>query len=291
MAVDKLQEKIRKLKNPSMVEFSACKEQIPPCILAEEGSFVQAYLRFCRDLLGGLIETVPAVRFAFSSFALLGAEGMILLSDCLKEAKQKGYYVFLDGVESFSRETAEQAADVLLAPDSPWSFDGLVISAYAGSDVVKPYVKELRQSGKDLFVVVRTGNKSAGELQDLLTGYRLVHMAAADIVNRLGEPLTERCGYSSLGAVAGASAPYCLKTLRSQYTGLFLIVEGYEHANAKNCSYAFDQFGHGAIVCASDSVTGAWRAEKINDGADFVQKAIEASERMKKNLLRYTTVL
>lgn len=290
MAIDKLQEKIRKQKNPSMVVFSACAEQIPPCILTKEGTFYKAYLRFCRELLHGLKGSVPAVRFGFASFALLGAEGLNLLSDCLAEAKRQGYYVLLDGVESFSAQAAEHAANVMLAPESVWPCDGLVVSAYAGSDVLKPYVKRLRESRRDLFVMVRSRNKSASELQDLLTGGRLVHIAAADIVNRLGEPLIERCGYSCVGAAAGASAPYCLKALRSQYASLFLIVEGYEHSNAKNCSFAFDQFGHGAIVCASDSVTAAWRGEET-DGADFVEKAMEASERMKKNLLRYITVL
>ncbi len=290
MAMGGLQEKIRKLKNPSIVAFSACEEWIPPHILAEEDGFFKAYLRFCKELMHGLKGVVPAVRFCFASFVLMGAEGVTLLQDCLSEAKRLGYYVILDGFESFSKESAEQAAKAMLAKDSLWPCDGLMISAYAGSDVVKPYVKRLRESGRDLFVIVRSGNKSASELQDLLTGARLVHMAAADIVNRLGEPLVEKCGYSSVGAVAGASAPYCLKTLRSQYTNLFLIAEGYEHANAKNCSYAFDQFGYGAAVCAADSITAAWRAEET-DGSDFIERAVEAAERMKKNLLRYITIL
>jgi len=36
MAIEKLQEKIRKMKNPSMVDFSVELEKIPPHILSEE---------------------------------------------------------------------------------------------------------------------------------------------------------------------------------------------------------------------------------------------------------------
>ena len=46
MSVDKLQEKIRKLKNPSVVDLSVSESQIPPHILEEEGSFSKAYCRF-----------------------------------------------------------------------------------------------------------------------------------------------------------------------------------------------------------------------------------------------------
>jgi hypothetical protein len=73
---------------------------------------------------------------------------------------------------------------------------------------------------------------------------------------------------------------------------LFLLVDGYDlpNANAKNCNLAFDKLGHGAVVCAGTGITAAWNDE-TNDGVDYVVRAVEAAERMKKNLLRYTTVL
>ena len=72
----------------------------------------------------------------------------------------------------------------------------------------------------------------------------------------------------------------------------FLLVDGldYPSGNAKNCSYAFDRFGHGAVVCAGPSVTAAWQLNET-DGSDFVSQAVQAAERMKKNITRYITVL
>ena len=54
MSIDKLQEKIRKLKNPSMVDISLEIERIPPHLLEEEHSEFLAYERFGRELLTGL---------------------------------------------------------------------------------------------------------------------------------------------------------------------------------------------------------------------------------------------
>jgi len=75
MSVDLLHEKIRKLKNPSMVDLSCREEMLPPHLLAEHGCFTAAYGRFCRELMDGLQEIVPVLRFPFGDFALLGADG------------------------------------------------------------------------------------------------------------------------------------------------------------------------------------------------------------------------
>ena len=135
MSVDLLQDKIRKLKNPSVVEFQVSSEHIPPHILQEEGDFVKAYERFCVELLLGMKDVVPAVRFSFNRFALLGADGLSLLEKVLKYAKEQGYYVLLDVPEALSYQQAELGAQAFLAEDSRWEFDGLILSAYIGSDV------------------------------------------------------------------------------------------------------------------------------------------------------------
>ena len=287
MSVDKLQDRIRKLKNPSVIDFTLTKDQIPPHVLESEGGFIKAYGKVCLDLLEGLRAVVPAVRFRFSYFALLGTDGLNLLTYLLNRAVEFGYYVLLDTVEALSPDTAVVAADAL----QDWPCDGILSSAYIGTDCLKPYVQKLKNSGKSLFVVIRTANKTASELQDLMTGSRLAYMALADQVNRVGEPLLGRCGYSQVAGVGAASSADSLRALRSKYSRMFLLLDGYDYpnANAKNCSYAFDKLGHGAAACAGCSVTAAWI--DAPEEQDYVQAAVQAAERMKKNLLRYITVL
>ena len=292
MSVDKLQEKIRKLKNPSMVELTMDLAQIPPHILQQEHNEILACERFCRELLDGLKGIVPAVRFNMGQFALAGPDGLFLMSRMTQHARRLEYYILLDVPECVSVKAAENAVSQLFKEYCLFEFDGIAVSAYAGSDVLKPYVKALKSSQKDLFVLLRSANKSAPELQDLLTGSRLVHMAAADIVFRLCEPFVGRSGYSRIAAIGPASAADVLKKLRERYKRLFLLLDGYDYtnANAKNCSYAFDKLGHGAIACSGSGVTAAWINDG-NEGFEYVQCAVNAAERMKKNLLRYTTVL
>lgn len=292
MSIDKLQEKIRKTKNPSVIDFSIQPGQLPPHILESEGDVLKAYRRFCRELLEGLSGIVPAVRFSFGLFSLMGSDGLLVLEQVLEMAKEKGYYIFLDAPELLSAQNAAYAADVLFSDSGRWYFDGFICTSYIGSDGLRPYVEKIKASDKDLFGVVRTANRSAPELQDLLTGSRLVHMAKADTVSRFAEPFASRCGYSRVAAVAAASSVDSLRTLRAKYKNLFLLLDGYDYpnANAKNCSYAFDKLGHGAAACAGASVTTAWQVEE-EDGWQYVEQAVSAAERMKKNLSRYVIVL
>lgn len=292
MSIDRLQEKIRKTKNPSVIDFGILPEHIPPAILQDEGSFTRAYGRFCMELLESLHGIVPAVRFSFAAFVVLGTEGLMTLSRVLAHAKKQGYYVLLDVPEALSRQNAQFFVQELFRQENALEFDGVILSAYIGVDGLKPYAQMLAESGKTMFAVIRTANRSAPQLQDLLTGSRVVHMTVAESVNRLGENMLGKCGYSQIAGVAAASSADGIRTLRSKFSTMFLLLDGYDYpnANAKNCSFAFDRLGHGAIACAGISVTAAW-TQKFEGAEHYRELAVEAAHRMKKNICRHITVL
>lgn len=288
MSVDKLQDRIRKLKNPSVIELNITKEQIPQFLQEQEGSFVAACGKFCRETLYALKEIVPAVRFSYGYYALLGMEGIKLLHELLEVAKHCGYYVLLDTFELIHTNAVMQTVKMVF--DLP--ADGYIVSLYSGGDAIKPYVDMIQKSGKSVFVNIRTPNKSASQIQDLMTGTRLVYMAAADIVNRSGEHLIGRSGYSLVAGIVAANSVDSLKSVRNKHKKMFLMVDGYDYsnANAKNCSIAFDQLGHGAIVCAGSGVVAAWLDEEV-DCRNYLESTVRAATRMKKNITRYVTIL
>ncbi len=287
MSIDVLQDKIRKLKNPSFVLLDARMQDVPRCVT---GDPCQAYTTFSQNLMDALKEIVPGIRFSFSGFSMLGDAGVLTLCQLMQYAKKLGFYVLLDLPEMYSQLAAENIAGIFARNDR-FDCDGFIMSSYYGSDIIRPFLP-LCKEGKSLFCVVRTANKSATEIQDLLTGARLVHTAVADVVNRYAQAVTGKSGYFGIGAVAAASSADSLRNLRAKYKELFLLLDGYDYpnSNAKNCSYAFDPFGHGAALCAGTSITAAWR-EAETDGEDYAQQALESAQRMKKNITRYITVL
>lgn len=283
MSVDRLQEKIRKCKNPSVFHIEALPQWLPAQY--GEGEFISDFRQYVLTLLGALKDTVPAVRFGYGSFALVGAKGLAVLEDLMAAAREQGYYVLLDLPECLTVSAAKLAAQLV----SGFGCDGFVVSGYLGSDVLQSMLA-LCKLGRTVFVVCRTANRSAVEVQDLLTGGRLVHGALADVISRHAEGYVAKGGYSQMGILGAASSATSLTTLRNKFPKLFLLLDGYDYpnSNAKNCSGAFDRLGHGAAACASDSIGAAW---KEGEGEDPAQQALQAALRMKKNLTRYVTVL
>lgn len=292
MSVDNLQNKIRKKKLAAMVELNVLPSELPSWLVEESGSTLSAMEQYYEQLLSGLKVLVPSVRFSFASFSLLGQDGIGLMRRLLKRAGDLGYYVALDAPEILSPKTAAAVAAYFLGKDSLYPCDGLIIGGYPGSDVIKPFLPYCVEGKKDLFVVVRTANKSAPELQDLLSGSRLVHGAAADHVNRYGENTVGKFGYTRVGILAAASAADSLRTLRGKYPKLFMILDGLDYSGSSlpKCVPAFDKYGHGGVICVGSSVTCAWQQAQT-DGRDFVEQAQKAAERMKKNASRYITIL
>lgn len=289
MSIDILQEKIRKANNPSMVMFSLIPHNLPQQF-HENFDIVSQYESCAKQLIVALKDIVPALRFDFNSFSVYGEQGIAALRHLVEFASENAYYVVMDAPFSVSANQAEINAELLLGDNGIWKFDGLTICPYIGSDAITPFVNRLKNKPFSLFCLLRTANRSATELQDLLTGSRLVHMAMADVLNRYAQESICRCGYSNIGAVTAATSQDSIKNLRNKYKHLFQLVDGYDspNANAKKCSFAFDKFGHGGIVCAGDSITAAW---KENADATFTDSAVSAALRMKKNLTNYTDIL
>lgn len=292
MSIDKLQEKIRKMKNPTMMELSLSPWDIPPMVKSRFDSAAAAYGAYCEMLLKQMKGWIPGIRVGFSSFVLLGEEGNRELSHVLKFASECGYYVLLDAPEIWSAEAAELVAKQIFSENSLFTCDGILIGCYLGSDSYKPFLPYCEKSKKDLVICVRSANKSSSELQDLLAGSRLVHTAAADYVNRYAGNMVGKWSYSRVSIASAATSADSLRNLRKKYPKLFILVDGYDspNANAKNCSFAFDQMGHGAVVCSGKAIGCAWKQNQ-QDQTNGLEAAQEAAERMKRNITRYVTVL
>ena len=290
MSIDQLHNRIRKLKNPSMVSLEINPNDLPPHLLEQEGTFSRAYERFSLEIMNKLKDYVPAVRFSSGIFFSIGEIGFKILSNLLQEAKGLGYYVVLDLPEISTPLTAEYMASAL--ESNVICCDAAIVSPYIGADALKPFLP-LCKSGKNaIFAIVRSPNKSASELQDLQFGTRQAHIAVADIISRNGESFVCKCGYSQVGALVSAGNPDILRNFRLKYPRCFFLVDGidYPSGNSKNCSIAFDKYGYGAIVCAGSSVTAAWK-EQGSDGWDYLMHTVAAVDKMKRNITRYINIL
>ena len=307
MSIDVLQERIRKLKSPIMVGLDPYLPILPRHIVRdafdEYGQTLrgaaEAYYRFCTELLDRISPIVPAVKLQSACFEALGADGINQMQRISKYAKELGYYVLMDSMRGDVGSVAEIYAQAVFGSVSVgetahqlYSCDGLTVNGYLGSDGIKPFLPYCKHDGKNVFILLKTSNKSSREVQDLLSGDRVVYTAMADLAMRWGADLIGKNGYSEIGAVVGATFPQTMKLLREKYDRLFFVVPGYgaQGGTAKNVQFAFDRFGHGAIVAASRSIICAWQKDG-GDGENYLDCAEEAALKMKADIGKYVVIL
>ena len=137
MSIDRLQDKIRKMKNPSAWLVEPTIDVIPHAVIEQEGTLTAACLKYFPALLDALKDVVPCVRFGFAGFAMLGEQGVALLRTCLSYAGDLGYYVLLDLPELWTPSAAKCVAASLVDSDI-YRYDGVVINGYLGTDILKP---------------------------------------------------------------------------------------------------------------------------------------------------------
>ena len=240
MSIDALQSKIRKMKNPTMVCICPYYDQIPAYLRenarAEFGDTLraaaEACLAFSCGILDALADIVPAVSVETACFTALGADGTTAMQQVLNYATQKGYYVLLDAMRCDIAPNAELLAQscfgLIQVGDygyRPYVCDGVLLSSYLGSDAVKPFTRFCAE-GRNVFLLAHSSNKSAREVQDLLSGDRVVYQVMADLAMRwstairrsalLSARTTCRCCKASAGAMTGCSCWFPASVHRAQ---------------------------------------------------------------------------
>jgi len=268
---DRLLEAIRRKGSPVCVGLDPLLERLP-AELAPGGDLARAgddpaaaaalLERFCREVIDAVADIVPAVKPQVAHFERYGGAGMSAYHQVIRTARQAGLIVIADVKRGDIGSTAEQyAAAYLNRPDGP---DALTVNGYFGADGVRPFVEAARAGGNGLFVLVRTSNPSARDVQDFAdpTG-KTLFQHAAECVARLGagDELIGTSGYSLLGAVVAATYPQEARVLREIMPQQLFLVPGYgaQGAGAEDCAAAFKPDGSGAIVNASRSVIYAFQ--------------------------------
>ena len=272
MSFDVLQEKIRGMKNPTVAGLDARLAYVPPHLRAEmidaygptRKAAAEAIYTFNCGLMDALSDIVPAVKPQAAYYENLGWEGMEMLERTIRYAKEKGFFVIADIKRGDIGSTATAYAEGWLGKTTVgaeklpgFDADCVTVNGYMGSDAVKPFLTVAEEEDKCLFVLVRTSNPSAVELQDMVAGDRVVYTVMAELVERWGKDTQgSKYGFSRVGAVTGATYPSDLRRLRKQMPNTFFLVPGYgaQGGTAEDVAYAFDPYGRGAIVNSSRGI-------------------------------------
>ncbi len=307
MSFDVLQDKIRAMKNPTVAGLDARIEYVPEHIrraafeelgVGRNGA-AEAIYQFNVGLIDALCDIVPAVKPQSAYYENLGWPGMEVLERTIRYAKEKGMFVIADIKRGDIGSTAAAYAEgwlsgVKVEAQVLKSFDAdcVTLNGYMGSDSIRPFLEAAREEDKCVFVLVKTSNPGSGELQDIVAGERLVYQVMGDLNARIAAGTEGKYGYTMAGAVTGATYPQDIRDLRRRLESTFFLVPGYgaQGGTAQDVQYAFDKYGHGAVVNSSRGIMCAWQ-KTGGDGHDFAQAARNAALAMRDDIRQFVTVV
>jgi orotidine-5'-phosphate decarboxylase len=238
-----------------------------------------------------VIDTVAPVAVAVKPntafFERYGAAGWECLGEVCRHARKAGLLVIADAKRGDIGHTAEAYADALLGDlqGTPGPHvDAVTVNPYLGTDSMTPYLERARHGGKGIFVLVRTSNPSAADLQDLDAGGTPVYRRVADLVAKWGEGLQGDCGLAAVGAVVGATAPEQARQIREALPRAPFLVPGYgaQGAGAAELAPFFLPGGQGALVNASRSILYAYEKRGGSWAEAIGEAAAEAREELEK---------
>jgi orotidine-5'-phosphate decarboxylase len=245
-------------------------------------------IAFNRCIIDVAAPLVPAVKPQIAYYEMYGLEGMRAFVETVSYAKEKGLLVIGDVKRNDIGSTAGAYSTAYLGGvamgegtvETGFDVDAVTVNAFLGWDGVRPFMEDAVRYGKGVFILVKTSNPSSAEFQDLrlADGGAPLYEWVARKVHEWGQNAVGRRGYSSLGAVVGATYPAHARALRSLMPRAIFLVPGYgaQGGAGKDIVACFNEDGYGALVNASRSINYPHGQDLSISLEEFKQRVREA---------------
>ena len=238
---------------------------------AEAGSpqAISAVSNFITACLDSAIGKVTAIKPQVAFFEQQGPDGMRLLQTLGRAAIDAGMLVIMDGKRGDIGSTSTAYANAWIGHDAVFPSDALTVNPWLGIDTLEPFLARTDTTFSGLFVLNRTSNDGAGDLQDQMVDGAPLYTHLASMLAPLAATRVGDSGLSSLGIVAGATWPDDAKTLRATLPYAPFLVPG------------FGAQGAGAEMATTGLLRGAsgWEGGVVNStrGLIFPKTAANAT--------------
>lgn len=229
----------------------------------QAGAAVAAH---CRAVIEAAGPACVAVKPQLACFERLGVPGRAALSAACEAAAAAGLLVLADAKRGDIDVSARAYAQSLLgATPTPFGdveglgADAMTASPYMGADTLAPLLEVGRPRGAGIFVLVRTSNPGAADLEDAeLASGQTVWQHVARLVAAAGEQ-GPRSGLADVGAVVGATVPEHIARMRElmPHTPFLLPGIGAQGGRVEDVAPAFAPGRAGGLITASRSIVNA----------------------------------
>ena len=242
----------------------------PAALAAGDGTAADTVVAQCAALIAAAGPACVAIKPQVACFERLGAAGWAALERVVAAARAAGLLVLADAKRGDIGVTARAYAEGLLGPAPGLDADALTVSPYLGEDTLEPFLA----TGRGIFVLVRTSNPGAQDLQD----------AMLDDGDRVWERVARLVDRLDAHAVVGATQPQHLVRARELMPRATFLLPGVgaQGGRVEDLAPAFAPGPHGGLVTASRSIA---RAHETHGGEPAAAARAEA-ERLRESAWR-----
>lgn len=294
--IDKLIKKIKAMQNPTCVgldtSFDYLPDEMKEGVTDLKGAAAQI-TEFNKAVIDSVYDIVPAVKVQIAYYEMYGAAGIKAFENTLKYARKKSLTVIADCKRNDIGSTASCYSKAYLGKTvvndkelRAFPADMLTVNGYLGADGIKPFVDDIKNCDKSIFVLVKTSNPSSGELQNLkLENGEFIYERMGALVEEWGKDTIGEYGYSEVGAVVGATHPEEAANLRKKFPHTFFLIPGYgaQGGSAQMLKVCFDGRGLGGIVNNSRGIICAYKKPEYS-GMNYADAARAACLDMQQDL-------
>ena len=282
MIIDKLFEKVA-ANGHVCVGLDTDYSYLPAALTAQYANINDALFAFNSQLIEATLDVAACFKVQIAYYEAYGMAGMEAYKRTVQLLRSKGAVVIADVKRGDIAKTAEMYAKAHFEGD--FESDFITLNPYMGLDSLQPYLPYVQERNKGLFVLIRTSNEGAKDIEylPLAQGKRVYH-EVGDKINALGKNCLGACGFSAIGGVMGCTHADEAREMRSALDSTFFLIPGYGAQGGKAEDIAlYLKGGNGGVVNASRSILLAYKKEE-NGEAHFAECARNEAMRMRAEL-------
>lgn len=281
MIIDKLYEAVKE-KGFVCVGLDSHLDYIPNYIKQKHEKLSDVIFEYNKEIIDATSDIVAIYKPQIAYYEANGLEGLIAYQRTLRYLKEKGLLSIGDVKRSDIASTAKEYARAHFKGE--FEADFITLNPYMGMDSITPYLDYLKTGKKGVFVLLRTSNEGAKDIECLEYQDEPLYFKVGDELKKFADSLTSECGYSPLGYVVGATHSQEAKKIRERYKNIFFLLPGYgaQGAKAEDIRTYLNDF-NGGVVNSSRGIIKYY--QKFEDGEErFAHYTREAVLNMRKDI-------
>ena len=281
MIVDRLYEVVKE-KGFVCVGLDSHLDYIPNYIKEKHEKISDIIFEYNKTIIDATSDIVAIYKPQIAYYEANGLEGLIAYQRTLRYLKEKGLLSIGDVKRGDIASTAKEYAKAHFKGE--FEADFITLNPYMGMDSITPYLDYLKTGEKGVFVLLRTSNEGAKDIECLDYNGEALYFKVGDELKKFADELSSECGYSPLGFVVGATHSEEARKIRERYKNIFFLLPGYgaQGAKAEDIRTYLNDF-NGGVVNSSRGIIKYY--QKFEDGEEkFAHYTREAVLNMRKDI-------